>query len=241
MAGVALIAGIIAVVVLGSGGSDDSDKKKPFGRLTSGRLAPVPTNKVNASGQVSLRVKGNVAIATVRTNGLLNGAPHAMHIHAGAAGQCPPASAAKLHNGRLAIFAHDGSEYYGKPRTSLTTRGPTGPASIVAFDRYPTTGNIKYQRRIELIDSARKFIGRDNGVVVIHGIDYNKNSVYDGVLDRSDLDPALTGESTAAALCGPIRFAKSTSAGEPVYTASLTAQVAAPAVSGRLCHLPGTS
>jgi serine/threonine protein kinase len=222
VAGIALIAGVVALVVLGSGGSDDSDKKKPFGRLTAGRLAPVPTNRVQGSGKASFRVKGNVAYATVRTEGLLNGAPHAMHIHAGAAGQCPPASAAKVHNGRLAIFAHDGSEYYGKPRTSLTTKGPTGPASIVAFDRYPTTGDIRYKRRIVLIDSARKFIGRNNAVVVIHGIDYNKNSVYDGILDRSDIDPALTGESTAAALCGPIRFTKSTSAGVPVYTASLT-------------------
>jgi hypothetical protein len=41
-------------------------------------------------------------------------------------------------------------------------------------------------------------------VIVVHGIDYNRNGIYDGVLERSDLDRSLTGESTAPALCGPL-------------------------------------
>ena len=48
------------------------------------------------------------------------------------------------------------------------------------------------------------YLRKNNAVVVVHGIDYNKNGVYDGVLERSDIDRSLTGESTAPALCGPL-------------------------------------
>jgi hypothetical protein len=82
----------------------------------------------------------------------------------------------------------------------------------------------------------------------VHGIDYNHNGVYDGVLERSDLDRSLTGESTAPALCGPLvaekraaTGAKNTaqlrpgSSGQRVFTAALTA---APGTPGALiCNL----
>ena len=38
-----------------------------------------------------------------------------MHIHAGAKGECPPASAARPHNGHLTISTTDGINYYGPP------------------------------------------------------------------------------------------------------------------------------
>ena len=47
-------------------------------------------------------------------------------------------------------------------------------------------------------------------MLVVHGIDYNHNGIYDGVLERSDLDRSLTGESTAPALCGPLVADKAT-------------------------------
>jgi hypothetical protein len=240
-AGLALVAGIVAVVVLG-GGSDDSSKSKPSGKLISGKLAAVPTNHVTGRGKADLRLKGNVATVTLAANGLLNHAPHAMHIHAGAAGQCPPASAAKPHNGHVAISTSNGAPFYGKPRVSLTTKGPTGPASILAFARYPPSGNITYTRQIKLIPSALRYIRKNNAVIVVHGIDYNENGLYDGSLDRSELDPAIQGETTAPALCGPIRSAKSTAdAGSAEeYTASLTVQPAASAAPIIwLCHLDG--
>jgi hypothetical protein len=240
-AGLALVAGIVAVVALGGGSSDKgSSNKQALGKLVSGKLPPVPTNRVTGSGNASLRIKGNVATVTLSANGLLNAAPHAMHIHAGAAGQCPPASAARLHNGHLAISTSNGGQFYGKPRVSLTTKGPTGPASILAFPRYPATGKFTYTREIKLIPSALRYINKNNAVIVVHGIDYNQNGLYDGSLDRSELDPAVQGETTAPALCGPIRGAKSTadagSAG--AYTASLAVQPAAADVPTIwLCHL----
>jgi serine/threonine protein kinase len=246
-AGIALILGIVAVVTLGSGSSNVESSKKPQGNLVSGPLKAVPTNHVNGSGKASLAIRGDVVTVTLRANGLLNNAPHAMHIHAGAAGQCPPASAAKLHDGHRAISTSNGAPYYGKPRTSLTTKGPTGPASILAFSRYPATGNITYIRKIKLIPSALHYIRKNNAVIVVHGIDYNGNGLYDGSLDRSELDPAVQGETTAPALCGPIRRGQTASAstgadgpGAPrVYTASLTAQAAA--LPDWLCHLGPTS
>jgi hypothetical protein len=235
-AGLALVAGIVAVVALGGGSSSDKSSSKAEGTLVSGNLPPVPTNKVTGTGKAELRVKGSTAAVTVDTNGLLNHAPHAMHIHAGGAGQCPPASAARLHNGHRIISTSDGGEYYGHPRTSLTTRGPTGPASILAFSRYPATGNFKYERKIKLIPSARRYIRKNNAVVVVHGIDYNGNSLYDGSLDRSELDPAVQGETTAPALCGPIRKESSASTGGgEVYTASLRIRAVASAVPSAVC------
>jgi hypothetical protein len=232
-AGLALVAGIVAVVALG-GGSSDKGSSKAEGTLVSGDLPPVPTNHVTGSGKAELRVKGSTAAVTLDADGLLNHAPHAMHIHAGGAGGCPPASAARKHNGHLAISTSNGAEYYGHPRTSLTTRGPTGPASILAFPRYPATGNIKYERKIKLIPSARRYIRKNNAVIVVHGIDYNRNSLYDGSLDRSELDPAVQGETTAPALCGPIRRGSASISpghgGGEVYTASLTVRAAARAV-----------
>jgi hypothetical protein len=167
---------------------------------------------------------------TIDTNGLLNGAPHAMHIHAAGRGICPPASAARLHNGHLAISTTNGIIFYGPPAVALTSVGDTSPRSIIDFTRYPTVGNIRYTRTITLSPTVAGEIRRHNAVIVVHGIDYNGNGIYDNVLDRSDLSNALTGESTAPALCGPLAAApqkagassSANSGQQTVYTASLT-------------------
>ena len=41
-------------------------------------------------------------------------------------------------------------------------------------------------------------------MIVVHGIDYNGNGIYDNVLDRSELNRGLPGEATAPALCGTL-------------------------------------
>lgn len=239
-AGLALVAGIAATVVVLSSTSSES-----LGDAAPATLAAVPTNHVDGAGDAVIRLKGDVATVTLDTKGLLNGAAHAMHIHAGALGKCPPASAARLHNGHEAISTSNGVGYYGVPRTALTTTGDTSAASILAFQRYPTAGNIAYKRTFKLKPSVVNFIRRDDAVIVVHGIDYNGNGIYDGVLDRSELDPEVQGETTAPALCGPLvapRTNSSASASAParrpggtlVYTASLTLQTAP---RTWLCHL----
>ena len=176
-------------------------------------------------------------------------APHALHIHAGGQGQCPPASAARLHNNHLAISTTDGIRFYGPPVTALTTSGDTTPASILAFGRFPAVGNIRYVRTITVPAPVAAYIRANNAVIVAHGIDYDGSGLYDGVLDRSDLNKSLPGTATAPALCGPVRASQTVAAagGARVYTASLSLLdgapvAAAPAVRlaasyARLCHL----
>ena len=194
----------------------------------TGKLAAVPTNRVRGSGNAQLRLNGSSLTVSIDTAGLLNGAPHALHIHAGAKGTCPPASVASLHNGNLSIATNQGGPYYGGPVAALTTRGDTGDKSIIAFNRYPTSSDLAYRRTITIKPVVASYLRNNNAVVVVHGIDYNGNGVYDGVLDRSDLDRSLTGESTAPALCGPLKAGKAppadgkaASSGTEVFTATL--------------------
>jgi hypothetical protein len=238
---VLLLAIVVAVVALG--GSGDSGKPKVLGQPIDAKLGPVPTNRVTGNGTANLRLDGNKLTVSITSAKLLDGAPHALHIHAGAKGTCPPASAASLHNGNLSLATHQGGPYYGPPVKALTTHGDTSTKSIIAFSRYPKTSNVAYTRTMTVTPIIASYLRKNNAVVVVHGIDYNKNGIYDGVLERSDLDRSLTGESTAPALCGPLvagkvpAGAKTASAGgTEVFTAALRSAPAA-AVRPRFCAL----
>jgi hypothetical protein len=207
----------------------------PRGRKATGNLLPVPTNHVTGVGEAVVRLSGIVATVSVTVTGLLD-APHAMGLYAGARRKCPPASAARSHRGHLAISWVDGLPWYGSPVTALTISGPTSPRSIVAFNRFPGVGSIRYSRRIRVGPLVAASIRQNKAVVVVHGIDYNHNGVYDfSALGRSDLKRSLAGEATAPALCGPLLTAPGQpgsggktktghvprASGTEVYTASL--------------------
>jgi serine/threonine-protein kinase len=240
-AGLALLAVLaVAAVVLASGSSDGEDSKKELGERVPASLSPVPLNRVDGLGNATVRLDGNVAAVSLKTNGLLDGAAHAMHIHAGEKGECPTVDAAHDHNGHLAISTLDGAAFYGHPRVSLTTRGDIGVASILEFARYPKTGNITYRRTIKLRPRTVRFVRKNLGVIVVHGIDYNGNGVYDATLGGSDLNPALSGEATAPALCGELLAGRQAQqnargpGGSRVYSASLGLP---PGTRGLVCHL----
>jgi hypothetical protein len=111
----------------------------------------------------------------------------------------------------------------------MTTKGDTTPDSILAFPRYPHVGKINYTRKITLPAKVASDIRKHKASVIVHGIDYNDNGLYDSVLDRSELDRHLPGEATAPALCGPLVPPKNQTAdagGAAVYTASLAVQQA---------------
>jgi serine/threonine protein kinase len=246
IAGIAVVlaaAVVVVVLVLASGSST------PSGKPSSSVLAQVPTNHVTGSGNVAVRLNGDQATVTLTTKGLDNDAAlvHAMHIHAGGKGECPPESAARLHNGHLTISTTDGINYYGPPVQALTTRGDTSPTSILAFPRFPTGGDISYSRTITFPPSVAAAISENNAVIVVHGIDYDGTGIYSGVLDKSDLDPALPGTATAPALCGVLKGpSQSASLGRPsgghgvLYTASLAANawLGSPVGESLLCHAP---
>ncbi|HEX4034791.1 MAG TPA: serine/threonine-protein kinase [Solirubrobacteraceae bacterium] len=234
-----------AAVVLGGAGAAvgvlaGGAKKTASGAAFGVGLKSVPDNRVTGGGSASVALVGDKITVTIHAHGLLNGAPHAMHIHAGGMGVCPPASAARLHNGNRTISTTDGIRYYGYTAVSLTQYGDTSPRSIIDFTRYPTTGTISYQRTIAISPKVASEIRHNNAVVVIHGIDYNGNGIYDNVLDRSDLSNALTGESTAPALCGTLVGTKTAAvpgrSGRRVYTASLVVRdVTMPAAEMAFC------
>ena len=252
LAGLALIVGgAVAAIVLLGGGSDDPKTPKLVGQPVDGRLAAVPTNRVRGNGNAQMRLNGRRLTVSIDTAGLLDGAPHALHIHAGAKGTCPTASIASLHNGHLSIATHQGGPFYGGPVLSMTKTGDTSPKkSLLAFSRYPNTANVAYERTMTITPIVASYLRRNNAVVVVHGIDYNKNGVYDGVLERSDIDRSLTGESTAPALCGPLKAGKappadgqSASSAAEVFTASLDRAAGspdAPRPPARICPIhPG--
>jgi serine/threonine protein kinase len=195
---VVLVGGAAAGVLLTSSSSTKT------GELSSSALAQVPTNHVTGGGDATVRLNGNVATVTVTTKGLDNNDSlvHAMHIHAGGKGECPPASAARPHNGHLTISTTDGIIYYGPPVLALTTSGDTGPSNILAFPRFLTGGTLHYDRSITLPASVAAEIRRNKAVIVVHGIDYDGSGIYSGVLERSELNRSVPATATAPALCG---------------------------------------
>jgi serine/threonine protein kinase len=244
---VALAGATAAIVVLAS----SSGSSGPTGTLLSAPLSEVPTNHVTGSGTVTVRLSGDTAAVTVTTTGLDNNESlvHAMHIHGGGKGVCPPASAARPHNGHLAISTTDGINYYGPPVQALTTHGDTSVASILAFPRFLSGGTLHYTRTIKLPGSVANYIRDDNAVIVVHGIDYDNSGLYSGVLERSELDHALPATATAPALCGQLRPAEVASIApglQPrndtvVFTASLANLPTAGTPSEAfLCHAPET-
>jgi tRNA A-37 threonylcarbamoyl transferase component Bud32 len=204
-----------------------SSSKTEKGTPSNAPLAQVPKNHATGSGTATLHLNGNVATVTLTTNGLdySEELAHALHIHAGGKGVCPPASAARSHNGHLTISTTDGIKFYGPPAQSLTTHGDTSTSSILVFSRYPTGGKIRYKRTITLPASVARKVRENNAVIVVHGVDYDHSGIYSGVLERSDLNRAVPATATAPALCGPLTHSKTTaSAGQRpsgVYEAAL--------------------
>jgi hypothetical protein len=244
----AVLALVVVAIVVVAAGSGSKSKRTPAvlpGLRFATPLGAVPDNRVTATGNATIRLNGDMATVAVTTNGLLSGAAHAMHIHAGGMGQCPPASAARLHNGHLSIDTSNGGPFYGPPVVSLTTVGDTSRRSIIDFTRYPTTGNIRYKRTFAVPASVAAQIRRGNAVIVVHGIDYDGNGVYDDVLQRSDLSHKLPAEATDPALCGAVARAATTqtassanAGGATVYSASLTVDASMSSPEGMfLCDI----
>jgi hypothetical protein len=209
LAAVGAAIAVVTILLASSGSSPQQPSTTgppattPLGERLDGNLAPVPTNRVQGIGTAVVRLTGTRLAASVNTTRLFDG-KHAMHIHAGAKGVCPPASAARLHNGHRAISTIDGLPWYGSPVTALTTSGDTGTHSIVSFKRYEAASDLAYHRRgIRIRRVVAAEIREENAVIVVHGIDYNGNDIYDNAaLDRSDLARSFPGEETAPALCG---------------------------------------
>ncbi len=222
-AALVLVAAAVVAVLLASGSTR-------AGNASTGTLAQVPTNHVTGSGNATISLNGDQAVVTVNTKELDRNAPlvHLMHIHAGGKGECPPASAAQLHNGHLSISTENGAGYYGPPVQSLTTSGDTSAASILAFPRYLSGGTLHYERTITLPAAVVTEIRLNHAVIVVHGVDYDGSGIYSGVLGLSEEAKSLPQTATAPALCGKLIPGPSgtgasarANGGGVLYTASL--------------------
>lgn len=197
-----LVLGSAAVLpLLGAGTAFAADGN------VSANLKPVALNGVNGSGMASVKVTGTTITVNMAANGLLAGSPHAAHIHfaADARNECPIASDDAKGDGT--INTTDGAPAYGPIVVSLTKTGDTSPKSGLAVDRFDAAkdGKISYERgSIKVSQTVADAISAGKGVVVIHGVDHDKDGKYSGST-KSDLDPKLPTEATDPALCGALR------------------------------------
>lgn len=164
-------------------------------------------NDSGVTGTATAEVSHNRLDVTYEASGLLANSVHAVHIHFGktAVHECPT-QAADGGNGQLTTG--EGLPFYGPVAVSLTNTGDTSPASVLALDRYSNapTGTLAYDRDgIKTKGSVANAIAAGQGVVVIHGVDYNDNGMYDFDAGTSDLDPTLPAEATDLAACGVLR------------------------------------
>ena len=162
-------------------------------------------NSSGVFGTAEVTVTGNRLDAAFTASGLLAGSPHAAHIHFGktAEHECPTqADDGDGGDGQLATL--EGLPFYGPVVVSFTLTGDTSARSVLAIDRFSTApgGVIDYDRAIKTQGSVAKAIAAGQGVVVIHGVDYNDNGEYDIAAGMSDLNPALPAEATDLAACG---------------------------------------
>jgi len=172
-------------------------------------LKPNPGSGVTGSGTAMVQVTGNTITVTMAATGLLANQPHAAHIHFGADArhECPTLGDDTNKDGHLNTT--EGAPAYGAIVVSLTKTGDTSPASGLAVDRFDTAagGKISYERgSIQVSPDVAAAITKGQSVVVIHGVDYNKDGKYSGDV-KSDLDPSLPTEATDPALCGALRVA----------------------------------
>jgi hypothetical protein len=223
-AGVAGSSLLLAAPTALASDNDKKPKKDNSGQAKTveltASLAQLNFSGVSGTGHATVRNQ-QIRHIEVHASGLTPDAAHAMHIHFGpqARHECPTMAEAtnKRTDGTPRLSTADGQPAYGPIAVSLTTTGDTSPASGLALDRFPVSmgGRLDYSRdHIEVggtdgIGTAKEIadaIRRGEGVLVVHGIDYNRNGQYDVMsAGKSELDPSLPAEGTDPAACGVLR------------------------------------
>lgn len=179
------------------------------GQQFQANLSSLNDSGASATAWIEHTGSGNEATVKVETNGLLEGNPHAQHIHFATTsnGVCPGPERAdeddREGSNDEIISTVEGKPDYGGVQVSLTESGDTSADSALAVDRMPT-GNYSYERTVELTDEVVDALPSGNVAMVIHGIDINGNGSYDNDDGQgtSSLDDSLPLEATAPAACG---------------------------------------
>lgn len=166
-------------------------------------------NNSGGSGSVWGTIDGNTLDISVEVKGLLDGSPHAQHVHIGGMNNCPaPDATGNGQDGSLQVSDAIGN--YGDIFVSLTNEGGgTAPENGLDVADFPAEGDYTYSRSIEVSDQVASDLAAGKAVVVVHGNDYDGNGEYSGDVP-SDLDPSLPTEATDPALCGIVEVADMT-------------------------------
>jgi hypothetical protein len=162
-------------------------------------------NESGVSGTGMVTLNGTEATVMIEASGLVEGAPHAQHFHIGAQGACP--TDADDEDGDGFVSVTEGAPYYGDIGASLTLDGDTSPESGLAVDRFPTDGDLAYERTFEVSEDVAAAFEAGTAVLVLHGVDKDGSGTYDGDV-MSDLEPSLPMEATAPAACGAFAAAQ---------------------------------
>ena len=217
---------MVTAVSLGAGTASAQSSVRGDSRTVTLHAQLHELNNSGASGTASAVVRNQkIRHIEVHAKGLSPNAPHAQHIHYGqqALNECPTLAQDVNHDGRLTTA--EGLPAYGPIVVSLTTKGGTTPASALDVTRFPVSqngsydysrNNLKFTRVAgtghsggagtakQIADAVRA----GEGIVVIHGVDYNHNGMYDFSAGASELDPKLPAEATDPALCGVLEVVK---------------------------------
>ncbi|MGI8612720.1 MAG: hypothetical protein ACR2KL_02040 [Nocardioidaceae bacterium] len=165
-----------------------------------------PLNNSTGSGMLMMTLNGDQATITENWSGLpasFGGAPypHVQHIHIGAQGVCPTASADK--NGDGVVSTTEGAPAYGAIGTTLSTMGDTSPAAGADLKVAPAGSSTNYSRTITLDSKTLQSVTGGTAVIVVHGLDpATLSKKAQG--EKSDLVPSLPLAATSPSLCGAL-------------------------------------
>ena len=171
-------------------------------------LQPVALNgQTKASGTLKLVLTGSRATITEHLTGLAatftgKPFPHVQHIHGGAKGTCPGATADTNHDG--VVSTTEGKPFYGTILTTLSvTPGGTSPKTGTDTAIAPSGSTVTYGRTITLDATTVNAIKAGTAVIVVHGLTPS-TAPKAATSEKSALVPSLPLAATAPALCGPL-------------------------------------
>jgi hypothetical protein len=179
--------------------------------VLQGQLTSV--NGTGVTGQVRLFLRGTtISRIQITGAGFIPDGPHlqALHVRQEAHQFCP--SRGQDNDGDGRISSTEGGAAYGSAVTAFTTSGDTSSQSWLAIDRAPIVGagRLDYARgNLSLADGTdtAKALRAGRGVIVISGVDYDRNGGYNlsEVAGSSDIDPAFPAEVTDPAACAVLK------------------------------------
>ena len=192
------LATVAVAVAIGPMATAHADSGNSYGATLSA------LNHATGSGMLTLTLNGDVATINEHWSGLaaeFNDAPypHVQHIHIGAKGTCPPASADMNADG--VVNTTEGAPFYGGIGATLSVTGDTSPAAGTNIKIAPSGASTDYARTITLDSATVASIKAGTAVIVVHGLDpATLSKKAQG--EMSDLVPSLPLAATSPALCG---------------------------------------